>query len=178
MKDKKYIKRIEKRGDYEFYIFKPSPFRLYFHTRKDDAGHRKSFFHYFHMLFLLLSGGYRILYLIKDDEILSYVAYCKAGKRVIAGSSYDDLYTIFIYTFPNFRGCGNASLLGSFMLEYLSNEYRYFYKTISKTNIQSKKVAEKCGFAYYSESVRSKLFRIIIPVDNGTQFLFRAYGKK
>lgn len=172
IKDKRmqFIKSINGLG---FYLFKPSVFRLYYENRKDDAKHCKSFTHKLHMLFYIIRGGYRILYLTKNDKIISYIVFTCAGDRIIKGSTKNDYYTIFLYTFPQYRGQGYATLMANIMLNELNLKYRYFYKTISKENNSSIKVAEKSGFEIVADANKVGLIHKIIPVKNGDQFLYR-----
>ena len=179
MVSNKRLRLVAHQEDLDFCLFTPSFFQLYFHNAtNDDAGHRKKFSHKFHMLIYLLTRGYRILYLFKGKQIISYLIFTKAGNKIIKGSSKQDYYTIFLYTFPRFRGHGYASLLAQFLLNDLNIDYRFFYKTISKTNPASIKVAVRCGFKMESESIKTGPFHRVIPVQNGTQYFFKATNLK
>ena len=58
------------------------------------------------------------------------------------------------------------------MLHDLQLEYNHFYKTISKSNISSIKVAEKCGFCVESDCIKTKWLHTVQIVDNGEQYLY------
>lgn len=63
------------------------------------------------------------------------------------------------------------------MLQDLQLEYNHFYKTISKDNIPSIRVAEKCGFRTESDCVKTRWMHTIKKVDDGQQYLY-AYSVK
>lgn len=91
------------------------------------------------------SGGYSILYLEQNGEIISYIIFVEANNRIIKNCEKNDYYTIFLWTYPEYRGKGIATLMSKVMLQDLKLNYNHFYKTISKNNISSIRVAEKCG---------------------------------
>lgn len=175
IKDKK-LKLVKSEGDINYYLFTPSLFSLYYNessdNRKEEPAHRNSISHKLHMLWYVLNGGYKILYAEKNNEILSYIIFTKANNKIIKNCDKDDYYTIFLWTYPQFRGHGLATLMAQTMLNDLNIEYNNFYKTISKDNYASMKVAEKCGFTIKCDSVKTGLLHTINSTDNGTQFLY------
>lgn len=58
------------------------------------------------------------------------------------------------------------------MLKDLGIKYNNFYKTISKDNYASIKVAENSGFVLKSDSLKTRLMHTINVTDNGTQYLY------
>lgn len=123
------------------------------------------------------SGGYSILYLEQDGEILSYIIFLKANDRIIRDCEKNDYYTVFLWTYPEHRSKGLATLMSKTMLQDLQLEYNHFYKTISKDNIPSIRVAEKCGFRTESDCVKTRWMHTIQKVDDGQQYLY-AYSVK
>ena len=103
-------------------------------------------------------GGYSILYLEKNGEILSYIVFVRVNNRVIKGCEKNDYYTVFLWTYPEHRGKGIATLMSKTMLQDLELNYSHFYKTIIKDNISSIRVAEKCGFYNESETHKKAYF--------------------
>lgn len=49
----------------DYYLFKPSLFRLYYDNRKDDVAHRHSITHRMHMIAYLFGGGTRFCIFLK-----------------------------------------------------------------------------------------------------------------
>lgn len=67
---------------------------------------------------------------------------------------------------------GIAMLMSRVMLQDLQLNYNHFYKTISKDNIPSVRVAEKCEFHAESECVKTRWLHTIQKTDNGQQYLY------
>jgi len=161
-----------------YYLFRPSIFSLYYNDRtckhENEPSHRYSITHKLHMLLYILttSGGYKILYLEKNGEILSYIIFVKANKRIVRNCEENDYYTIFLWTYPEHRGKGLATLMSKTMLNDLELDYNHFYKTISKDNVSSMRVAEKCGFSIKCDSLKTKLLHTIQQVNEGDQYLY------
>lgn len=99
--------------------------------------------------------------------------FVKANKKIIKNCEKNDYYTIFLWTYPEYRGNGLATEMAKFMLYDLDLNYNCFYKTISKDNISSIKVAEKCGFYIECESVKTRFLHTIHKVEKGEQYLYR-----
>ena len=116
--------------------------------------------------------GYSILYLEKNREILSYIIFVRVNSKVINDCEKNDYYTVFLWTYPEHRGKGIATLMSKVMLQDLELNYNHFYKTISKNNISSIRVAEKCGFKLVSDCVKTGWLHTIQRVPDGTQYLY------
>ena len=168
---------VMKKEGIDYYLFKPSLFKLYYKEAKGriEPSHRHSLGHIFHMILYVLGGGYRILYAVNsaDDSIAAYIIFLKSKDKVVSGSSKEDYYTVFLWTYPEFRFRGLASKLASVMLHDIGIQYRYFYKTIDKDNWGSIKVAEKNGFLKVSDANKVGVIHKIIPVKQGKQYLYR-----
>lgn len=174
----KRMKFIKSEGGINYYLFKPSVFSLYYDDKnfkhKDEPSHRYSMSHKLHMLWYILTirGRYNILYLEKDGEILSYIAFVRVNNKIIKDCEKGDYYTIFLWTYPEHRGKGLATLMSKSMLNDLQLNYNRFYKTIAKDNISSIRVAEKCGFYIECDSIKTKWLHTIHRVDDGEQYLY------
>ena len=175
--DKK-MKLVKSEDGINYYLFKPSLFSLYYNDKnfkhKEEPPHRFSLSHKLHMMWYMMAtrGGYSILYLEKNGEILSYIVFVRVNNRVIKGCEKHDYYTVFLWTYPEHRGKGIATLMSKTMLQDLELNYSHFYKTISKDNISSIRVAEKCGFYNESETHKKGLFHTIHKVEDGEQYLY------
>ncbi len=167
---------IKSENKINYYLFKPSIFHLYYNDSNkknaDEPIHRYSIMHKIHMMFYILMGGYNVLYLEKGGRILSYIVFTKANDLIIKNCDKNDYYTIFLWTYPQYRGQGLATLMSKTMLNDLNLNYNHFYKTISKDNISSIRVAEKMHFSVKSDSVKKGIFHTINSVKNGTQYLY------
>ena len=178
MIDDKKMKLVKSEGDINYYLFKPSLFSLYFNDKnskhQEEPAHRYSLSHKLHMMWYIIAirGGYNILYIERNGEILAYIIFVKASNRIIANCEKNDYYTIFLWTYPEHRGKGLATLMSNTMLNDLAINYNHFYKTISKDNISSIRVAEKCGYNVKCDSVKSRWLHTIYHVDNGDQYLY------
>lgn len=172
--DKK-MKFIKSENNVNFYLFKPSIFKLYYddNISLEVPAHRNTFSHKIHMFsYILFGGGYRILYLEKDGEILSYIAFTKAKDWIVKNSKKNDYYTIFLWTYPKHRSRGLATIMSKTMLEELSLNYNLFYKTISTENISSIKVAQKCGFELKCNAKKKGFLHTIYENDKGNLYLY------
>ena len=84
MLNDKRMRLIKSDNGINFYLFTPSAFQLYYKLKsrkqkaesRQEPSHRYTVSHQLHMLWYALhDGGYRILYLEKDLEILSYIIF-------------------------------------------------------------------------------------------------------
>lgn len=175
--DKK-LKFVKSENGINYYLFKPSLFSLYYNDKnfkhKEEPPHRFSLSHKLHMMWykMAIRGGYSILYLEQNGEILSYIIFVKANNKIIRNCEENDYYTVFLWTYPEHRGKGLATLMSKTMLQDLKLKYNHFYKTINKDNIPSIKVAEKCGFRTESDCVKTKWLHTIQKVKDGKQYLY------
>lgn len=178
MIDDKRMKFVKSEKEINYYLFKPSVFSLYYNdgifNHDEEPAHRYSFFHKLHMMWYIMSirGGYRILYLEQDGEILSYIIFVKANRKIIQNCEMDDYYTIFLWTYPEHRGKGLATLMAKTMLNDLSLDYNRFYKTINKNNVSSIRVAEKCGFHFECDCMKTRWLHTINKVSDGDESLY------
>lgn len=176
----KRMRFIKTENDINYYVFTPTLFNLYYNdgnVHSCEPSHRKSLSHKLHMWLYIFGGGYNILYAEKNGEILSYIVFVKANNKIIKNCEANDYYTIFLWTYPEYRGKGLATLMAKIMLNDLNLDYNNFYKTISKDNVSSIKVAEKCGFYIECDSIKTKFLHTIHKVEKGEQYLYR-YSKK
>lgn len=180
--DKK-MKLVKSENGINYYVFKPSLFSLYYNDKdfkhKVEPRHRFSWSHKMHMLWYVLAvrGGYTILYLEKNGEIISYIIFVKANSWIIRNCEKNDYYTIFLWTYPEHRSNGLGTLMAKTMLHDLQLKYCHFYKTIDKDNFPSMKVAENSGFCRQGECVKTGLLHTIHRADNGPQYLY-SYSEK
>lgn len=174
----KRLRLVKNENGINYYLFKPSLFSLCYNDKdfkhKDEPLHRFSLSHRLHMIYYIMAirGGYSILYLEQDGEILSYIIFVKANNKIIRNCEENDYYTVFLWTYPEHRGKGLATLMSKAMLQDLNINYNHFYKTMSKENIPSIRVAEKCGGVIEGDCVKTKFLHTIQKVDIGQRYLY------
>ena len=178
----KRLRLIKSEDGINYYLFKPKLFSLYYNEKgkhKEEPSHRYSLSHKLHMMWYILTvrSGYSILYLEENGEILSYIIFVKANNKIIKNCDNNDYYTIFLWTYPEHRSKGLATLMAKTMLQDLHLGYHRFYKTISKDNIPSIRVAEKCGFQLDSDCTKTRLLHTIRRVAVGQQYLYQFHEK-
>ena len=166
------MKLLKEDGEFKYYVFKPTFSRLYFHGSENDASHRKSFLHRLHMRLYFIMGGYKVLYLEKDDQIVGYLVYKRAGKSIVQNTTNKDAFTVFIYTFPQYRNLGMASRLANCYIQFCCSSCKYIYKTIAKTNLSSIKVAEKLGFKRIGNAVKTRFLHTVKYNVQGDWYLY------
>ena len=177
------MRLIKSENGINYYLFKPSLFSLYYNDKgckhAVEPPHRFSLMHKLHMLWYVaaIQGGYTILYLEQYGEIISYIIFTKANNKIIDNCKKNDYYTIFLWTYPEHRGKGLATLMAKTMLDELHINYNRFYKTINKDNYASIRVAEKSGFSAEGECVKLGLLHTIHKTNHGKQFLY-SYSAK
>lgn len=181
MNDKK-MEFVKSENGINYYLFKPSLFSLYYNDKSFkhnmEPPHRFSILHILHMmLYCGIFGGYRILYLEKNDEIISYIIFTKANRWIVRDCGKNDYYTIFLWTYPEHRGRGIATAMSKTMLSDLGLNYNRFYKTIAKDNISSVKVADKCGFRVQCDCAKTRFLHTIYRVGTGNSCLY-SYSKQ
>jgi RimJ/RimL family protein N-acetyltransferase len=157
----------------DYYLFKPSLFRLYYDNRKDDVAHRHSFTHRMHMIAYLFGGGYKVLYLSQNDEIVSYIVFAKCKDWIVKGANKDDYYTVFLWTYPKFRKNGYATKMVEYMLHKTGIQFKNFYKIIAKDNFSSIHVAEKSGFVMIGEANTIGKLHTVVQAEKGNRLLFK-----
>ncbi|MGN0818801.1 MAG: GNAT family N-acetyltransferase [Christensenellaceae bacterium] len=174
----KRMKLIFSDDEFEYYLFNPRVWQLYYPEKpgREEPSHRYRLTHKLHMIHYILNGGYNLLYVVKNDEVVSYIAFVKCNNGIVKNSNKNDYYTIFLYTYPEYRSQGIASKMANVMLHKSNLNFRHFYKTISKDNYSSIKVAEKSGFKCICDANKVGIFHQIIPVKDGNQFLYRYDG--
>lgn len=109
---------------------------------------------------------------------MSYIIFIKANKKIVQDCGDNDYYTVFLWTYPEHRGYGLATMMARTMLHDLDIKYDRFYKTIGKDNFASTRVAEKCGFRMEGESTKTRWLHTIQEVDKGDQFLYSYQNMK
>lgn len=142
------MKHVGCQDGMDFYLYRPGIFRMYYDDGKQEEwpSHQNALSHKLHLLIYLLFGGYRILYMCRGKDVISYVVFSRGGRVVIRGTSKEDIYTIFIWTYPAYRGKGYGKRILSSLLGGAGVVYRNAYKTIVSGNVASVRTAQSCGY--------------------------------
>lgn len=169
----KQMRYVKSEDGYDYYVFTPTLVRQYYNKNEDWTGHRKSIMHKLHMMLYHIRGGYKILYMMDGENIVSYVIFARCGKTVIKGSTRDDIFTVFVTTHPDYRKKGLATKLIHEMLHGIEMNYKDSYKTIVDSNIGSQKVAFANGYVKLYQAKKSRLLKTISRSDAGNWRLYK-----
>ena len=107
---KKRLKLIKTENGINYYLFKPSLLSLYYNAgnskHRVEPRHRYSLLHKLHMLWYVMAipGGYSILYLERDGEVLSYIVFVKANERIVSNCEKKIIILYFCGLIPNIGG--------------------------------------------------------------------------
>lgn len=175
----KQMEYIKSEDGLEYYIFTPTIWKLYYDDHKSQEGpaHRKSISHKLHMLLYILRGGYKILYMTKNSDVVSYIIYTHSGRSVIKNTSKKDIYSIFVWTYPEYRKKGYASKIVHEMLHGIGLKYRASYKTILSDNIGSIKSAKENGYECMYGVKRTKFLKTAYRADDIDDYHLYRYIK-
>lgn len=168
----KRMVKVGECGDNDIYIYSPTLFNLYYPDKNKDGypSFKFSFLHKLRMALKLFGGGYKIIYFMKGEKVVSYLIYCQ--RPVIKGMKKGDIFTIYIHTFPEFRKQGLASKMINYMLNESGLKYESAYKTIANTNIASTKTAEKAGYKALCYCEKNKLLGKYYKREDGNWQIF------
>ncbi len=178
IKGKRMKKIKEDKDGYEYYFFYPSLFCQYFknENKAQLPEHRKKMTHKLHMALYFVRGGYQILYLAKNGEIVGYLVFTKCKNWIIRGTDDKDIYTIFIYTYPTQRGKGLAERMLRCLFDGETLEFNKSYKTIGRGNVASIKSAEKFGYKYVYSVKLTRFLKTRVRTEKSNILLYE-YSK-
>lgn len=167
-------KIINKDKKFSYYLFKPDLFHLYATEEKgrEEPVHRYSLSHLIHMMIYLLCGGYEILYMKKDNHVVSYCIYTRCHHFVFDSENQSDYYIIFYYTYPEYRGNGYAVYLMHTLFDVIPDT-NDFYMCIDVRNTASVAVAQKVGFVEDGYVKKSGFLHTLVRVPASSTQLFK-----
>ena len=155
--------------DIDYYLFKPSLFKLY--PDCYEAGMEPDYVsrpvHKIRMLLEHLKTHYEIYYMIKDSEVIGHIVVARGGWR-ISCSKKEDIVLCPIWISPAHRGKGFGTKGISVVLNELNISYEKAYEYIGKDNIASIRSVEKNGYKMTGTASERGLFRTIVYDDKGT----------
>lgn len=158
---------IGKQQDYLLYEYRPSFAKpLLFPLEKLRFIRRLRF------LYELFHGGYRVYYLVKNDNVLGYCVVTPGGRR-LKESTNDDIVLGPYFICPQYRGLGYAKQLVGMTLRFCSYKYAYAYDWIHCSNVASIKTSESIGMKMVGKLSVVGRFRKLVPDKNGNYIVFR-----
>lgn len=164
---------IWQEGELSFFLFRPDICHLYDKEKpgRDEPVHRYTLTHIIHQ-YIYLIWGYRILYCVKNNEVVSYVIYTKCRNHVFNSGNKNDYYVIFYYTYPEYRGQGYLNVLMKTLFSHLKDN-NDFYAVIARGNLASIRAAEKIGFKQDGFVKKSRYLHTLSRISNSSTLLFK-----
>ena len=175
----KNCKLVSSNYGHSYYLYTPSFFHLYWKYDTNTIGpeFRNTLSHKIHQMIYLIFGGYYILYAVDDDKVLGYLIFTRSNNLRVENTTNKDLYTIYVWTYPEYRNKGIAQSLFKVMLNELNFKYDYSYHTIKNDNIQSIAVAKRLGYEELYEVIKAGILNTIKKEPHGEWKLYRIKGK-
>lgn len=178
LEDKK-SKLVYSNNGISYYLYTPSFFRLYWKLDTNNNGpeFRNTISHKIHQVIYLLLGGYNILYAVENNKVLGYLIYTRSNDLIVENTTKQDLYSIYIWTYPESRNKGVAQSLLKVLLNDLNLDYNFSYKAIKNDNIQSITAAKRVGYEEVYDIKKDGILKTNRKVSNGEWKLYRIKRK-
>lgn len=151
-KNLKFIKNIE---GYDYYEFTPT-LGMWFFKNYDKMYFKR----WIRMLLEFIQGGYKVYYMMKNDDVLAYCLVAKGGRRLKCTTKKDIVLGPY-FVMPNKRGQGLSKILIDIILNKLEIEYESAYDYIHKDNIPSIRASIAVGFREFGRANITKHLRKI-----------------
>ena len=164
----KRITLIRNTGDFSFYLYRPTPFRLLQHHFEKMTFSRRVRL----LLEYFAKGKYNVFYLAKDGVPVGYCVVAP-GNRRLKRSSAEDIVLGPYFVDPAFRGKGYAKILIGSVLHDAGLTYCYAYDYIKKDNLPSIKASLACGFELCGELDIEGFLHQLIERSRGAYNIYR-----
>ena len=165
----KNMKLIKKNSEYQLWEFTPSIFKLFYNDMERITLQRKIRF------FIELLRGYKVYYLMVENNLVAYSVVSKGGGRYSFASKKDIVVGPY-FVDEKYRGKGYSEILVKEILAL--DNYQYAYDWIRKDNIPSLKCSFKVGFIITDTADVVKPFRrIVVRDDNSGEYYILRYTK-
>lgn len=174
MKEDRRLSLIRQDRDFAFYLYRPSLLHMYYDDGRqaDWPSHQTALGHRLHMALYLMTGGCRILYMTKDGEVISYLVISRGGSTVVRGTTREDIYTVFVWSYPEYRCKGYGKRIVQELLGGGIVDYRRAYKTIVASNTASVKAALATGYKRICSVKRTAVFHTAYRAENEDYHLY------
>ena len=113
----------------------------------------------------------------RKDNVVAYVVFSRGGRIIIRDTSADDIYTIFIWTYPEYRSRGYGKKLVYELLHGVNINYKNAYKTIVSDNTASIKAASANGYRRLYPVKRTGLFHTAYRADDVDNYHLYIYER-
>lgn len=121
----------------------------------------------------MLSGGYRVYYLVDGDTLVGHCVVAPGGRR-LSISTKDDIVLGPYFIAPEHRGKGYAKILVRMTLQNCAYNYKYAFDWIHKDNYASIKTTEGCGFVQEGHKLNVIGWtRKLVLDDNGSNVIYK-----
>lgn len=162
------LKLVDKEGAFSLYEYKPTAIRPLLVSFERLRMIRRLRF-----LKEILSGGYRVYYLVESDMLVGHCVVAPGGRRLTI-STKDDIVVGPYFIAPEHRGKGCAKVLVRMTLQSCSYNYKNAFDWIHKDNYASIKTTEACGFVQegYKLNVVGRTRKLVLD-DNGSYFIYK-----
>ena len=139
MINRKYLKYVDSYMGYDFYLFRPRPWRIFFVKMDNHSIFANLRF------FIQSFDDVSMYYMYKEDTLIGY-CYIYRGNRY-QFMRQNDIYTGPYWVEHKYRGQGNAHLMLTHILnDVLSNKYERAFATVGDDNPPSCYCLEKTGY--------------------------------
>jgi GNAT superfamily N-acetyltransferase len=164
-------KRMQFLGEFDgidFYRYSPALLRPYYmaYPKQDHPPYEKRGVHQIRMLLEYLRGGYHVIYMVREGEILGHLVVARGGRR-LAVSTPEDIVVGPIFVSPSLRGQGIGTIGIRVVLNELGLKYRYAYEFIRQDNIASIRTVEKNGYVFVERAREQGLMKNLVSCPDG-----------
>ena len=163
---------IKKEGAFSLYEYKPTfiiPLLVSFEPLK--------MIRRFRFWREILSGGYKVYYLAKDDRLVGYCVVAPGGRRLTISKKHDVVLGPY-FVAPEHRGKGYAKVLVRMTLDNCTYNYNLAFDWIHKDNYASIKTSEACGFVQEGHRLNVVgIMRKLVLDENGNNIIYK-YTRK
>lgn len=171
------VRGMELLGTYEgidFHEYSPTLFHPYFvdYPKQEQPDYTRRIVHKVRMMLEHLRGGYKVIYMVRDQKILGHIVIARGGRRLKV-STREDIVVGPIFISPALRGKGIGTIGIRTVLKELGLQYRYAYEFIKEDNIASIRTVEKNGYTLAGRVKESGLLRNLVASEDGDFLVYR-----
>lgn len=162
------LKLVDKEGTFSLYEYRPTVFRPLLVPFEPLRMIRRLRF-----LKEILSGGYRVYYLVEGDMLVGHCVVAPGGRR-LSISTKEDIVLGPYFIAHEHRGKGYAKVLVRMTLQSCSYNYKNAFDWIHKDNHASIKTTEACGFVQEGRKLNVVGWtRKLVLDDNGSNVIYK-----
>ena len=174
IEDKRLI-HLRKLSNVDFYMYKAS-LGNYFYMPMNP--YEKRLTCKIHRTIDYIRGGYKIIYIAREEKLLGYGLILKGGGLNTFSKTKDVVFTS-LYISPDERKNGYGNLLIEFLCsESEKAKCNKIYECIRSDNVPSIKAAERNGFVKISNANRTGLLKRFVIDSKGNYGIYEYKGQK